>query len=162
LALGVDPAHPITFDLTQDQPDNQIPGPNGETIHLGSLQTDDRGRGIVDLYGDLRRHDLGTGLAERIDEVGTGASVFLTENLWGVASTAPYLHDGRATTLTEAILEHGGEARTSRESFQALSLGRQRDLIAFLQNLVLFKVAEPAALQVGNPLETSDLVLGTE
>ena len=162
LAVGVDPSNPITFDLTADQPDNQIPGPNGTTIHLGSLKTDDRGRGIVELFGDLKRHDLGPGLAERIDEVGTGASVFLTENLWGVGTSAPYLHDGRATTLTEAILEHGGEAIGSRQAFEALSLGRQRDLIAFLQNLVLFKTVQPAALHVQNPLGSSDLTLAAE
>jgi CxxC motif-containing protein (DUF1111 family) len=82
---------------------------------------------------------MGPGLAETIDEVGTGAAMFLTENLWGVGSTAPYLHDGRATTLTEAILEHGGEAGGSRASFAALSTADQRDLLAFLNNLVLFK-----------------------
>jgi CxxC motif-containing protein (DUF1111 family) len=63
----------------------------------------------VALFGDLKRHNMGPGLAEPIDEVGTGASVFLTENLWGVSSTAPYRDDGRATTFTEAILEHGAK-----------------------------------------------------
>jgi CxxC motif-containing protein (DUF1111 family) len=85
---------------------------------------------------------MGPGLAESIDEVGTGASVFLTENLWGVGSTAPYLHDGRATTLTEAILAHGGEAQASRNAFVALNTGKQQDLLAFLENLVLFKLPE--------------------
>jgi CxxC motif-containing protein (DUF1111 family) len=85
---------------------------------------------------------MGAGLAEPIDEVGTGASVFLTENLWGVGSTAPYLHDGRATTLAEAILEHGGEAASSRADFLDLSLEAEQDLLAFLNNMVLFKIAE--------------------
>ena len=74
-----------------------------------------------------------------VDEVGTGASVFLTRTLWGVGSTAPYLHDGRSSTLTEAILEHGGEAATSRDAFTAAASKEQADLIAFLNNLVLFK-----------------------
>jgi CxxC motif-containing protein (DUF1111 family) len=64
----------------------------------------------------------------------------MTRNLWGVGSTAPYLHDGRATTLTEAILEHGGEAAGSRSAFTALPEGSQKDLIAYLNNLVLFKL----------------------
>lgn len=97
------------------------------------------GRAVVRLFGDLKRHDMGSVLAESIDEEGTGASVFLTENLWGVGSTAPYLHDGRATTLTEAILAHGGEAEAARSAFQTLSTQEQQDLIAFLDNLVLFK-----------------------
>jgi hypothetical protein len=139
VVLGVDPAFPVTFDLTRDQPDNQITV-NGRLVRLGSLKTDSEGRAVVELFGDLRRHDVGPGLAESIDEVGTGASVFLTENLWGVGSTAPYLHDGRATTLTEAILEHGGEGADARNAFVALSRNGQRDVIAFLDNLVLFKV----------------------
>lgn len=72
--------------------------------------------------------------------VGSGAAVFLTANLWGVGSTAPYLHDGRATTLTEAILAHGGEAAGSRAAFQTLGPREQEQLLAFLHNLVLFKM----------------------
>jgi CxxC motif-containing protein (DUF1111 family) len=62
----------------------------------------------------------------------------LTENLWGVGSTAPYLHDGRATTLTEAILVHRGEAKESRDLFKTLNRSDQSDLISFLDNLVLY------------------------
>jgi hypothetical protein len=143
VSRGVDPSHPLTFDLTQHHPDNQVVDNGGNVgFRLGSLQKDQRGRAIAALYGDLKRHDMGPGLAEPIDEVGTGASVFLTENLWGVGSTAPYLHDGRATTLTEAIIEHGGEAASSRDAFIALPIQAQRDLIAFLNNLVLFKMED--------------------
>jgi hypothetical protein len=74
---------------------------------------------------------------------------FLTENLWGVGSTAPYLHDGRASTLAEAIIEHASsnsdyasEARASRAAYLGRSLGDKRAVIAFLQNLVLFKLEE--------------------
>ncbi len=146
LALGLDPAHAVTFDLTRDQPDNLVQLAGGKVVHLGALAKDEQGRAIVELFGDLKRHDLGPGLAERIDEVGTGASTFLTESLWGVGSTAPYLHDGRATTLTEAILEHGGEALASRDAFVRLPLAEQQDLIAFLDNLVLFKLEEGGLL----------------
>lgn len=138
---GVDPASPISFDLTADQPDNVIEV-GDEEIHLGAFEANSKGGAIVRLYGDLRRHDMGPGLAEPIDEIGTGASVFVTENLWGVGSTAPYLHDGRATTLTEAILEHGGEATGSRNAFAGRSEADQADIIAFLDNLVLFKAPE--------------------
>ncbi len=147
LALGLDPTYAVSFDLTEDQPDNQLQLSGGRIFHLGALKQDDQGGAIVELFGDLKRHDMGLGLAERIDEVGTGASVFLTENLWGVGSTAPYLHDGRATTLTEAILEHDGEARASRDAFVILGLNQQQDVIAFLENLVLFKIEEGEAIQ---------------
>jgi mono/diheme cytochrome c family protein len=143
ISRKVDPAFAVTFDLTEDQPDNVITLPNGETFRLGSLRKDSTGEhGIVDLYGDLRRHNMGSGLAEGIDEVGTGASTFLTENLWGVGSTGPWMHDGRATTLTEAILEHGGEATNARVNFRSLSTSAQADVLAFLNNLILFKVPE--------------------
>jgi cytochrome c peroxidase len=140
LALGIDPASAITFDLTADQPDNQIFDPvSGQLIvHLGALEKTPAGVGLIRPYGDLKRHDMGPGLAESIDEIGTGASTFMTENLWGVGSTAPYLHDGRATTLTEAILAHGGEALASRNAFNSASASQQGDLIAFLDSLILF------------------------
>ena len=140
---GLDPKFPISFDLTRDLPDNIIRDAAGNIVRrLGNFEKDGSGKAVVRLFGDLKRHDMGLRLAESIDEVGTGASVFMTRNLWGVGSTAPYLHDGRATTLTEAILEHGGEAASSRSAFTALSEASQRDLIAFLNNLVLFKQGE--------------------
>lgn len=137
----VDPAFAVTFDLTADQPDNVIETPEGD-VHLGSLRTDSEGHAIVELYGDLRRHYMGGDLEEPIDEVGTGRGVWITKELWGVGSTAPYLHDGRATTLTEAILEHGGEAAGERNNFLNLSTSSKADVIAFLENLVLFKLPE--------------------
>jgi CxxC motif-containing protein (DUF1111 family) len=110
-------------------------------FRLGSLRKFGR-RAVVELFGDMKRHDLGGDVAESIDEVGTGNSVFLTENLWGVGSTAPYMHDGGSTTLTEAIQRHGGEASSSRAAFNGASEMRQSDLLAFLKNLVLFKMEE--------------------
>lgn len=143
IALGVDPTQPLSFDLTQDQPDNQL-DLGGRTYHLGAFPRAADGSALVALYGDLKRHDMGPELAETIDDEGIPASVFLTENLWGVGSTAPYLHDGRATTLTEAILAHGGEGAASRAAFSQLSTAEQADIIAFLNNLVLFKTPLPA------------------
>ena len=108
----------------------------------GASLTDTHGHGVVHNFGDLKRHDMGPGLAEEIDEADTGASVFMTENLWGVGSTAPYLHDGRATTLTEAIWWHGGEAQTQRDKFLILSESDQQAVVAFLNDLQLFLLEE--------------------
>ncbi|MEZ4663402.1 MAG: di-heme oxidoredictase family protein [Caldilineaceae bacterium] len=138
VALGVDPAFAIAVDLMQDQPDNQIETADG-VYRLGALTPAGAGGAVAALYGDLKRHDMGPALAEAIDDEGIPASVFLTENLWGVGSTAPYLHDGRATTLGEAILAHGGEAAASRAAFVELSQVEQGQIIAFLNNLVLYK-----------------------
>jgi hypothetical protein len=141
-ARGVDPALAITFDLTRDQPDNHIVDAAGNLVRFGSLEKDAAGHALVELFGDLKRHDMGSCLAESIDEVGTGASVFLTENLWGVGSTAPYMHDGRASTLREAISAHCGEGDAARKAFLGLPPHHQQDLLAFLNNLVLFKLEE--------------------
>jgi CxxC motif-containing protein (DUF1111 family) len=103
---------------------------------------DNSGKTLVELFGDLKRHDMGSGLAEGIDEGGTGASTFMTENLWSCGSTRPYMHDGRATTITEAILEHGGEAKVSKDNFVSLSTQSKKDLCEFLESLVLFKMEE--------------------
>ncbi|MFT5707142.1 MAG: cytochrome c553 [Oceanospirillaceae bacterium] len=142
LQQGVNPNQPIRFDLTKDLPDNIITASDGSKTSFGNFETDDSGAAIVYLYGDLKRHDMGPALAEAIDEAGTGAATFLTKELWGVGSTAPYLHDGRATTLAEAIDFHGGESAASRKKHQALTKTEQNALIAFLNNLVLYKMAE--------------------
>ena len=143
VALGLDPATPITFDLTTDQPDNQVYDTEGNLIrHLGALESNGAGGAILRAYGDMKRHDMGHQLAESIDEAETGASVFLTENLWGVGVTAPYLHDGRATTLTEAILWHDGEALGARLAFEGSSHEDQAALIAFLEDMVIYLPGE--------------------
>jgi cytochrome c peroxidase len=73
-----------------------------------------------------------------------GKSTFGTKELWGVACTGPWLHDGRATTLSEAILLHGGEAASSRDRFKGLPAKDQKDVIAFLGNQVLYlNTADP-------------------
>lgn len=140
IAAGLDPAFANSFDLTTDMPDNPVMTPNGTT--LGNFKRDSQGRAIVELYGDLKRHNMGPRLNEPVDEVGTGAGTFLTENLWGVGSTAPYLHDGRATTIGEAILMHGGEAQPSRDAFARLGAQDREAVLAYLENLVLFKIPE--------------------
>ena len=92
------------------------------------------GTGVeVPMFSDLKRHDMGPGLAET-----TGSpldSFFITPRLWGIADTAPYLHDGRALTLTDAILMHGGEGQAAADAFNALSSADQIDLLAYLDTL---------------------------
>jgi hypothetical protein len=148
VAESVDPGNPISFDLTADQPDNVL-RIRGREIHFGSFEKNLTGSAIVRLYGDLKRHDMGDALAENIDETGTGRSSWMTKELWGVGSTAPYLHDGRATTLTEAILDHGGDAESSRNQAASLSEADFNAMIAFLDNLILFKVVEEEVLILG-------------
>jgi cytochrome c peroxidase len=152
VSKSVDPNNPVRWNLTTDLPDNAFAF-NGST--LGNFEKSGATGAVVRLFGDLKRHFMGgailstgstSGLAEQISETepgvftGNGPATFLTENLWGVGTSPPYMHDGRASTLTEAILEHGGEAAASRDAFKALSQTDAQNMLAFLNNLVLFKV----------------------
>ena len=92
-------------------------------------------RGLVPLYSDLLIHDMGEDLADGVTmKVATG-SEFRTQPLWGVAATAPYMHDGRADTLHDAVLAHGGEAKGVVEAYEKLSEEEQNNIGAFLRSL---------------------------
>ncbi len=89
------------------------------------------------LYSDLRRHDMGSELSDPSPPPGAPPprippSHFLTRPLWGLADSGPYLHDGRAQTVSQAILMHGGEAAESRRQYQALPVQTQRAVQVFL------------------------------
>ncbi len=96
-------------------------------------------------WTDLLLHDLGFELADgsagygvpQVTELASAAqaSEWRTPPLWGVGSTSPYLHDGRARTLDQAIRLHGGEADEVRERYAALSRGQRGELLAFLSSL---------------------------
>ncbi|WP_284614609.1 di-heme oxidoredictase family protein [Aquabacterium humicola] len=109
--------------------------------HVPALRT---GRSAVPLltgrrvvaHTDLLLHDMGPALAEPVDEGGVGPARFRTPPLWGLnASGPPYLHDGRAATITDAILMHGGEAARSVERFKALAPLDVDHLLRYLNSL---------------------------
>jgi CxxC motif-containing protein (DUF1111 family) len=92
-------------------------------------------------YTDLLLHDMGSDLADNLGEGVATGSEWRTAPLWSIGLTAGvsggenYLHDGRARTLEEAILWHGGEALSSREAFRTMSATDRAALIKFLQSL---------------------------
>lgn len=130
---------PIRFDITKDQPNNRIPQHNGAVALLGATPVDQNGNAIIRWFSDFKRHDLGEDLADPSAPLGIGARMWLTRSLAGVGSTGPWLHDGRATTLDEAIVAHGGEAESERSRYEAMSTDDRTALIAFLENLVVYK-----------------------
>ena len=92
-------------------------------------------------YSDFLLHDMGRPLADhRTDGVATGRE-WRTAPLWGIGNTKrqtgfeSYLHDGRARTLTEAIVWHGGEAKKSRDGFVTLPEEKRVLLLDFLRTL---------------------------
>jgi CxxC motif-containing protein (DUF1111 family) len=107
--------------------------------HVRSMQTGPSAiaaldRKTVHLYSDLLLHDMGPGLAD-VCGVGAAPSEVRTELLMGLRHRDTFLHHGRATELTEAILVHGGEAQRSRDAFEGLGPQARLFLLAFLKSL---------------------------
>ncbi len=96
---------------------------------------------IIWPYTDLLLHDMGEGLADQRPEFDASGREWRTPPLWGlgrhhaVSGERALLHDGRARTLTEAILWHGGEAESARERFRQLTPQQRKQLISFLESL---------------------------
>lgn len=149
-----DPAKPIRFDLATEADEPRV-------------EVDPDGGAIVRLYGDLRKHDMGRRLADPGgptpalvpmlapammdgEMVLIAPSVFMTPELWGVGNTGPWLHDGRAGSLEEAVVMHGeddppapgeagrSEAQESRDAFLALDPADREALLTFLRSLRTF------------------------
>ena len=102
----------------------------------------------VRMHSDFKRHNMGPRLQETAhfldtpeggcDEV-SGSEItncnFITMKLWGVQDTSPYLHDGRALTIFEAIALHGGEAQEVRDRFLKIGKKGQDAILAYLSTL---------------------------
>lgn len=109
----------------------------------------------VPLFSDLKLHYMGTRLSDDypqpVDSPGYAAEPghYVTRVLWGINDTDPYLHDGRARTLEDAIRLHGAEgseAAPAAAKFAALPAVDRQALLDFLQSLRL-----PVAKGVSQP-----------
>jgi CxxC motif-containing protein (DUF1111 family) len=126
---------------------------------------------VAGIYSDLLLHQMGEGLSDpspapdrvvhtRVESSRNaygGESVMFVQGsredprqewktppLWGVRDSGPYLHDGRAATIEEAVLQHGGEATTSAKRFRELSDVERTQLLTFLGSLA---APDPASLR---------------
>ncbi|MCB0522563.1 MAG: c-type cytochrome [Lewinellaceae bacterium] len=92
-------------------------------------------------YTDLLLHDMGEGLADGRPDFSASGQEWRTPPLWGIGLAqvvnpkASFLHDGRARTLEEAILWHGGEAEASRNFYKNASKKEREAMVAFLKAL---------------------------
>jgi CxxC motif-containing protein (DUF1111 family) len=92
-------------------------------------------------YTDLLLHDMGPGLADNRPEGRATGSEWKTPALWGLGLTetvsghTQFLHDGRARTVLEAILWHGGEAQAQRDAVANMATEDREALLAFLGSL---------------------------
>jgi CxxC motif-containing protein (DUF1111 family) len=116
---------------------------------------------VAGLYSDLLLHDMGSTLGDVGSYRSSGSSIgantiasrqnqpdarsgigeanrqeWRTPPLWGIRDSGPYLHDGRATTLDQAIAIHGGEGQESAQAFASLEPKEKSVLITFLKSLV--------------------------
>ncbi|WP_243405110.1 di-heme oxidoreductase family protein [Pelagivirga sediminicola] len=92
-------------------------------------------------YTDMLLHDMGEGLADNRPEARANGREWRTPPLWGIGLTGRvsghtyFLHDGRARSLLEAVLWHGGEAQTARDTVAAMPPDDRAALIAYLESL---------------------------
>jgi uncharacterized integral membrane protein (TIGR00698 family) len=91
--------------------------------------------GEVPLYSDLLLHDMGAALDDKIVQGEANGTDWRTTPLVGLRVRQRYLHDGRATTLRDALLAHGGEAEIVRERFFELPIETQQAVLRFVGGL---------------------------
>ena len=96
---------------------------------------------VIFPFTDLLLHDMGPGLADNRPEAQASGSEWRTPPLWGIGLVETvnghtmFLHDGRARSLEEAILWHGGEARQALMLFMNLTAEERNAIIKFLESL---------------------------
>lgn len=129
-----DVAKPVRYDLAR------LP-------FVQALPRDDKGRVLVPLFGDLKRHTIADPRSDRLAnellaQRFVERNVFQTARLWGVGDTAPYGHRGDITTLDGVIRAHGGEGDGAKEAYEALPEADRQAIIAFMKTLTIAKAPE--------------------
>jgi CxxC motif-containing protein (DUF1111 family) len=108
-------------------------GPNASEPELANQ--------LIRPYTDLLLHDMGEGLADNVSEFQATGQEWRTPPLWGIGLTqtvsghTQFLHDGRARSLMEAVLWHGGEAQAAQRQVLAFDETQRAALLAFLNSL---------------------------
>ena len=96
---------------------------------------------VISPYSDFLLHDMGEGLSDDVPEFQANGNEWRTPPLWGIGLTKvvsgreSYLHDGRAETLEEAILWHGGESILTINKFKKLDINQRNQLLKFISSL---------------------------
>jgi len=120
---------------------------NCNSCHVESFTTGDSGshanlnNQIIYPYSDFLLHDMGESLSDGVSEFLAQGSEWRTPPLWGIGLTNivseeyGYLHDGRARTIEEAILWHGGEANEIIQNYKKLKKSEVNQLLSFINSL---------------------------
>jgi CxxC motif-containing protein (DUF1111 family) len=108
-------------------------------LHTGTATVAALSNKPVQLYSDLLLHDMGDALADHRPDGQANGREWRTTPLWGMRLIRQFLngevflmHDGRARTIEEAILLHGGEALRARNLFEALNVADRAALVEFV------------------------------
>lgn len=106
------------------------------------LARDEKGRVLVPLFGDLKRHQMTDPANEELgnellSQRFVDRTIFMTSELWGVGTTAPYGHRNDFTSLDEIIRAHGGAAQPAKDRYAAAGETDRSAIIAFLKTLVI-------------------------
>lgn len=152
--VAVDPAGPLgSEDMRMGR--RLFAATGCATCHAPSLGA------VRGIYSDLLLHDMGPGLTDSgvyygsdgpSSPGGPSPGEWRTPPLWGFRDSGPYLHDGRAQTLEEAVALHGGQGTQAARSFFALAARERAQVEAFLKSLVA-----PTAMAMPGILLASDL-----
>ena len=110
-----------------------------DNCHVANLQTGASpvaalANQTIHPYSDFLLHDMGS-LGDGIEQNGATGSLMRTAPLWGLRFQATLLHDGRATTVTQAIDAHDGQGAAARAAFDALPAVQKQKLLAFLGSI---------------------------
>ena len=141
------PARDLLDDPTVQRGERLFEKASCNACHVAKLQTGDYppvkviANQTIHPYTDLLLHDMGTGLADYRPDFQATGNEWRTPALWGLGLTqtvlpySRYLHDGRARTLEEAILWHGGEGEAAKTAFEQMSADDRAALVQFLRSL---------------------------
>jgi CxxC motif-containing protein (DUF1111 family) len=130
----------VSVDLTTAGPGPHLPKESDGTVRIRA-------------YTDLKRHNMGDALAEPLVQSGVAGNMFITRKLWGSGNEPPFMHNGRATTIDEAIRMHdsnNSEAQAIAQAYEALAATDQ----AKIQQLI-------RSLQVLPPDADSNTIIGS-
>jgi CxxC motif-containing protein (DUF1111 family) len=132
--------------IEREVPGRELGRQRFEEVGCGSCHRASLG-GIEGLYSDLLLHEMGPELADATSsyrgqqealpahELAATAREWRTPPLWGLADSAPYLHDGSAETIAGAVGRHGGEAELVRQAWSTLTAQERLAIEAFLMSL---------------------------
>jgi CxxC motif-containing protein (DUF1111 family) len=133
-------AQPRSLDGTARRGQQTFSNIGCAKCHVPNLRTGDYPIQVIAnrqfaAYTDLLLHDMGPELSDNCQGLVATPSEFRTEPLMGLRLVRRYLHDGRASSIEQAVELHGGEAARSRDAFRALPESDRRALIGFLNTL---------------------------